>query len=601
MANITSIGGNPIVPAAVQNNSVTDAMLKQTGGVLSRVASLSNDLDSITIEGYGHDLVEVPGTVVSGHYYSRTGVVHEFAQYSYKEVACEPGTTYTLGGSWGTDAALYVVLNSQRGVVEAAESRTGGYEILTYTAPAGAAYIVVNSAVSAGSPSVKATNSLAFIRDVDPSEELTVIHGAGDVYSIAGSGFSYTVNLSGSDNGLFNFTGMSDASGTFKSCGDDITPVYIDVVGYVGANHGYNFVYNCVATSHGLTASDIGKTSTDGTNTWVLIQVKDSNTIVVGQYDASTWFRLNATAAPTTLDFGTSITVESATRTQLHPSVKNGEVKFVDSDRTKCLVMETYDIIEVGTGIDALMENVGSNTNDSVATLAESAITVRNLYEFHANGSVTIYQNMKVLKDYIPLRFYSGVQSMPFGTSDSYMVPQTSKRGIWPSEQIQFTRDMWSDQNVPPVMYIQVNGNASNFTKGMLTGYIGPNRNGDISSHAGSVSSSRKMYPYAINPASTVDAGKTYSFVSFRVPAHLFEYSNKVALVSYTRAYDDIYLFVYAGVAVNTSIALPEFMWGKRCEVYMSDGMTCENTSIIDSVDVRSSASYGSIILKLSD
>lgn len=35
MANITSIGGNPIVPAAVQNDTITDAMLKQTGGVLS--------------------------------------------------------------------------------------------------------------------------------------------------------------------------------------------------------------------------------------------------------------------------------------------------------------------------------------------------------------------------------------------------------------------------------------------------------------------------------------------------------------------------------------------------------------------------------------
>lgn len=45
MANITSIGGNPIVPASVQPNSVADTMLAQTGGVLSREAAyeLSNE------------------------------------------------------------------------------------------------------------------------------------------------------------------------------------------------------------------------------------------------------------------------------------------------------------------------------------------------------------------------------------------------------------------------------------------------------------------------------------------------------------------------------------------------------------------------------
>lgn len=38
MANISSIGGNPIVPAAVQSDTITDAMLAQTGGVLDKVA-----------------------------------------------------------------------------------------------------------------------------------------------------------------------------------------------------------------------------------------------------------------------------------------------------------------------------------------------------------------------------------------------------------------------------------------------------------------------------------------------------------------------------------------------------------------------------------
>ena len=44
MADIKSIGGNPIVPESVAANSVTDAMLAQTGGVLSRVAGIDDFL-----------------------------------------------------------------------------------------------------------------------------------------------------------------------------------------------------------------------------------------------------------------------------------------------------------------------------------------------------------------------------------------------------------------------------------------------------------------------------------------------------------------------------------------------------------------------------
>lgn len=45
MANIKSIGGNPIVPEAVEPNSVTDNMLVQTGGVLSEVHDIRTGVD----------------------------------------------------------------------------------------------------------------------------------------------------------------------------------------------------------------------------------------------------------------------------------------------------------------------------------------------------------------------------------------------------------------------------------------------------------------------------------------------------------------------------------------------------------------------------
>lgn len=581
-------------------DTITDAMLVQTGGVLERVSNLNDDLDNITIEGYEHELVELELTITDGGYINYRGEFDQLESYMYAETECRPNTTYLITSTKGTGARMYVVLDVNRSVIDVAPSETSSLVTVEYETPSAARYLIVNCA-KPYSPSICTVDTLAFVKVTDTDESVSVSHGDGDAYTIHGTRFSYLVNLSGSANRLFKFEriDVEGISGVFKTCGDDITPVTLDV-GYVGANHGYYYVYDCVATGHGLTEADIGRTSTDGTNTWVLIQVKDADNIVVGCYRASKWYRLTLTA-PTTLDFGTSFTVELATRSQLYPSVKNGEVKFVDSDKTKCLIMETYDIIEVGTGIDALMENVGSNTNESIAELSDSAITVRNLYEFHANGSIIIYQNLKVLKDYITITSYGGVQSQAFGTMDNYMVPQTTKRVPSPSGSATFDRETWSDQTVPPVLYIQIDNAPNSYTKAMLLGYITPNRNADISSMAGNMSSARKMYPYAVQPISTVDAGKTYSFVSFRVPAFKSEYSQDVPIVSYTHVYDDIYLFLYSVDAVNTSVTLPEFMWGKRCEVYMSDGMTCETTNIIDSVDVRSSANYGSIVLKLSD
>lgn len=47
MANFHSLFNNEIVPRIVENDSITDAMLKQSGNVLSRVSTLSDTVSSL--------------------------------------------------------------------------------------------------------------------------------------------------------------------------------------------------------------------------------------------------------------------------------------------------------------------------------------------------------------------------------------------------------------------------------------------------------------------------------------------------------------------------------------------------------------------------
>ena len=68
MADIHSIGGNPIVPESVAANSVTDAMLAQTGGVLSAVDAI---IDAIN-DG---EVIESSSAYAAGGYNFNTGEV----------------------------------------------------------------------------------------------------------------------------------------------------------------------------------------------------------------------------------------------------------------------------------------------------------------------------------------------------------------------------------------------------------------------------------------------------------------------------------------------------------------------------------------------
>ena len=565
------------------------------------VETMQTDVDSlkdISIEGYTKNYLPVDVTRHDNKVVTNAGAEITLNNWEYIEAPCQAGDKFRITGYASTMIRLYTVVDNNGLVIDNYPSTNNvavySYE---YTVPSGAAKIYVNANKTYLSAAL-AKSSYQFIA---AESEPIATNISGDSYRVTCDVLTYDVNLSGSANGLFNYTGATRNGATFKAVADDITPLNLVTVDYVGANHGYFWVYDCTITAHGLTVSDIGKTYSDGTNTWVLIQIKDANTVVVGCYDSTKWYKLKL-VAPTTLNFGTELTVSSSTRAQLYPSVNNANVEVLENNGDRFVVLETYDVIDVGSGIDAIIANVGNNTNTSVATLADGAISVRNLYEIQASGSIVTYQNIKMLKDGIGLNFYGGVQSMGFGSTDYIAVPQTDYRewvATGGSSSNFFGRSMWKDTSVPPIMYIQSDNSLASATKFMLTGYITDDRNADISSDAGFVSAARKMYPYLVNPNTVLAKGKMYNSASFRVPVMKSSVTG-VVFMAHAFVYNDAYLFVATSAAVDTALSIPEELYNRKAEIVMSDDIECGTVNVINAVDIKSSG-IGYLILKLLD
>lgn len=147
MANISSIGGNPIVPAAVQPNSVTDAMLKQTGGVLENVVS---DYETF---GVAANMFSTYETVGNGFY--RVGQTTFTDAPTYKTIR-QPviyGQKYRIiGRSNGGSGNIYSRVRfedaSHSLLTETAEGAGSVNFDEVVTVPEGASYMTVSATAS---------------------------------------------------------------------------------------------------------------------------------------------------------------------------------------------------------------------------------------------------------------------------------------------------------------------------------------------------------------------------------------------------------------------------------------------------------------------
>ena len=555
---------------------------------VNKINDIETSMDNASIEGYSRNYPEIIGTEYNNYIIGGSGNMITLSGWNVLEVNVTAGEKYLISG---TGNPLYV-LKVNNVVVDFASVSPASQTDYPYTATA-TGQLFVNC--QNGHALIKHKTGFSFVKGADILAQQT----GGTSYAIGKDNYIYNVDLTGSSNGLFNFTSLIRNGVTFKNVADDITPISFGGAGYVGANHGYYFGYNLTITNHGLVTTDIGKTYVDGTNTWVLIKIIDVNTIQVICYDSSVWYRMKTETVPDTVNFGMALSVESSTLTQIRPCVINTNVEIVENTSEYCTIAENYDIIDIGTGIAYLMSHVGSNTNDTICDQSDGIVTVRNMYEFINNGACTIYQNLKLLKN-VAISSYGGVQSGSFTASGDYFaVPLTSFTYQAVSATERFIRSTWNTNNVPPTVYMQTDGAAG--TRAMILGYIGENRNSNIYNSAGWINGDgQKMYPYLINPDSAGDSGDIYNAISFRMPCYLNEIDNNIAYVSYIKVYKDYYLFISVDDVTNTPVYIPKTLWNKKAEVYMSDGITTNTEYIIDAVDIVSTG-RGYLILKLSD
>ena len=336
----------------------------------------------------------------------------------------------------------------------------------------------------------------------------------------------------------------------------------------------------------------------------MLISVPSTSEFVVGCFTNTGVVGLKVvTTPPTTFDFGSSITVTNITRAQLYPSVKNVEINVIKNDTNNFEIAESYDIIAPIGGLNYIINHVGNNENDTVAKQSDAIITVRNLYSFDNSGVCVIYQNLKIIDSSVNIDHYGGSQSMQFGNSDYFSVPLTSYDSLSAAgTEVHFTRSTWNSENIPPYIFCQTDNSGANSNKMFVQGIIMDGRDSFIneSGEAGYIFTSRKMYPYAINPISTEEANTTFNIISVRLPIYKNEMDDNFKYVKHWKVGNKYYLFCFSAEAVSGSISLPAELCGKNVETVMAKNAYCINTFTSTVVDiVATGESY--LLLKLTD
>ncbi len=466
--------------------------------------------------------------------------------------------------------------------------------------------------------------------------------------------FVTDARLHGSANMNFNISGNYEVpastktdqvtGGTrFKYSDDDVTPLFFNGT-YIGANHGYNII-SAIPNTAALTEEDIGSVWQMGTKKFVLVKVRtqddnggteyawfcpfDDGSMQSGIFNAvsinegSTLTQVSNTGSKKTITASKEskrLQFFGATNHVKQHAYLNGtkeidlsvdgvyDCEFVDFH-------ETYDIIYLPAVLQYLMDNVGSNDNQSHydEEIKDAYVTVDVTYRFHKNGATVVY-NDYTFKTAVTATSMSGVQSCMMPTSTQYVYLPGTKVASSPVAQVSGKSVEWTlsdllDPNQPTSSYFQMT--SADGATAMNLGYYP--LYGDATPESrmsyiqgddpfGWCHTTQKMYPHLFRNSRGIpfEAGENLSFIAYRIPSVKTD-EDFIAKNHYWVG-DEIVLSLHTQKSLDgKEVVLPDYMNDMDISIVeTSDSFTVNSEKVTNGRISVSCANKGYVIVKLS-
>ena len=518
---------------------------------------------NVAIEGYHGDVnynIDALATATKREGYIKTkNSESAAAQWNYYTINVIEGDKLYVKG-YGLSSAyailFYDVNNTLLGYVPNVPTPvTSGYYDEYITVPNGVAKIIVNER-TANPAEAKKAGQYVYKQNPPDNAKVSIIKVDNDLQvktPFDNKTMLIDMKVAQGENNTFNFgyynTTTADTSPfeiatgvRYKIATDDICPIYFNG-SYRGGNHGKNPTFKIEAAGHDKTEKDIGSIWKDADNAeYIIYRIDDEdNFSVIGNISNSV--NKIVTKAPKTSLTHVSgathtslVSIVSSTSIQMTPNLKNQIVKIrndqgeeLNGNGTlfgKYIQLDVqYEIIDVVGIIEALIANVGSNTNESYydETLP-SEVIIQNGYKFYENGVIVVGCTVVPLVEKTCVNHFGGIQVTRIG-SDFY-VPFS----VFDAIQTQGDSDVklpisaWRDENFPPYKMYQFDGN-----NGFMVGYnidykqgLPENRKNFVINDDGAgwyKGNTKKIYPHFYGVAPNTDLyGGYLSFYAFSAP-----------------------------------------------------------------------------------
>ena len=422
----------------------------------------------------------------------------------------------------------------------------------------------------------------------------------------------------GGQSECFNFVGSNlinrstGVSTQVDEMGDDICPVnFGNDGGYVGANHGYDKVARLTAASHGKSYADIGSVYSNGTYNFVILDIEDSDKIIVGGESPSTYPIWNnvpsATVGTYTHVSGgvhtDAITATAVTVRQGKPILKLDETKiFVDGKEIsdsgnykisdKLIICQNYLIANYQSILNRLKVYAGTFTGHpdySELSGVEYCVKLSISYIYTDAAHCFIAQSLSYLQNQ-KFSYFGFTQKAPLkGASNTRLyIPKAlpvqnadnldfRTNPIYNSNtltaSVYLTSEYWENPNLPPDRFILNDGNIV-FCGGYMFDYgVGGNKRKDnIGTAFYLYSGSRKVYPHGVDSGGTSqnqDAGNSYSAMVFRIykPISTFNQNGVLSEMCF-ELNGEYYLYLDFNAVGLYTIEIPEKYIGKAIQTF---------------------------------